>query len=404
MCGVRMVLGTLALIGALGITPFAVASTRSAEEILHSFSGPDGENPEAPLIMDSAGNLFGTTIEGGSQNGGTIFKFAPDGTVTVLHSFARSQLPKGSLLLDENGNLYGTTYHGGNACADTGTCGTAFKLAPDGTYTLLHAFNGDDGAHPNSGLIADSDGNLYGTTMLGGVCGIPNGCGTIYRLAPDGTEAVLYRFSGADGMFPLSNLVSDTHGNLYGTTWLGGIPSPTCPGGGCGTVFKFSKSGKETILYNFCSVSNCADGSNPDSDIALDKMGNIYGTTPQGGVATDCPDCGVAFKLSPSGTYTVLYNFCSTSRCRDNPRPQGPIVDKLGNLYGSTEDKNGTIFKITPDGAETTIYKFRCNNKMCVDGVNPVGRLLADKKFHKLYGVTDRGGEFGAGAIFAVTP
>ena len=415
MCGVRSVLKCLLVFGILGIAPFAGASAKNTVKVLHSFLGSDGANPDAPLIMDSVGNLYGTTFDGGANGVGNVFKLAPDGTETVLYNFGVEGFnPAGSLLADETGNLYGTTSGGGNSCPYNSTCGTVFKLAPDGTYTTLHFFGGgDDGASPTSGLIADANGNLYGTTSDGGGLGAPIcgvfGCGTIYKLAPDGTETVLYRFSGVDGVRPEGNLTFDAKGNLYGTTQLGGNLSQPCPSApnGCGTVFKLSKDGREKVLYNFCSKPHCQDGSLPSSSVIFDKTGNLYGTTPQGGASTYCEgpfSCGVVFKLSESGVETVLYNFCSISRCADGMDPQdGLIMDKLGNFYGTT-DIRGNVFRVAPDGTETVVSKFRCKHQICSDGSGPLGGLIADKKFERLYGVTALGGSENLGVVFSVTP
>ena len=399
----------ISVLGILCALPFSTALANDVR-VLHSFSGTDGGYPFAPLITDSAGNLYGTTIAGGENDGGTIFKMAPDGTETVLYSFAAGNVsPQGKLIADEGGNLYGTTYDGGNPCPLGSACGTVFKLAPDGTFTVLYSFRGgDDGAFPQSGLIADGDGNFYGTTSVGGGIALPicgnYGCGTIYKLAPDGTETVLYRFSGADGMNPAAELKLDKKGNLYGTTVVGGNLSQSCPNG-CGTVFKLSKDGKEKVLHSFCSEPNCTDGSTPFSEVISDKMGNLYGTAFRGGATAYCDYCGLVFKLSASGAETVLYNFCSIPRCADGRGPvAGLIMDKTGNLYGTTTQKGGgNVFKLAPNGT-AMVSNFNCKHRVCSRGAEPVGALVTNRKFDRLYGVTFEGGEFNRGVVFSVTP
>ncbi len=243
------------------------------ETILHSFSGkPDGANPYAGLIMDGSGNLYGTTYGGGDYGDGTVFKLAASGQETILHSFSGSPdgaNPYGGLILDNGGNLYGTTYGGG----DYGE-GTVFKLAAGGQETVLYSFFGGitDGANSYAGLIRDSTGSLYGTTYDGGVYGF----GTVFKLAADGQETILHSFSGGstDGANPYAGLIMDSNGNLYGTTYDGGVY-------GFGTVFKLAAGGQETVLYSFSGGST--DGANSYAELILDSKGNLYGTTYSGG-------------------------------------------------------------------------------------------------------------------------
>jgi uncharacterized repeat protein (TIGR03803 family) len=211
------------------------------ETVLHTFTGKDGDTPFAGLIADKAGNLYGTTAYGGagSCSCGTVFRVAPDGTETVLHSFVGSDGddPMGGLLLDASGNLYGTTYYGGKSGCVTG-CGVIFKLAPDGTETVLYNFcaqmDCSDGFYPNSSLVADRDGNLYGTTCE---CGdLP--FGNVFKLAPDGTETVLGSFGGNDGSLPIGGLLK-IKGRLYGTALFGSDGG--CDESGCGTVFSVKR-------------------------------------------------------------------------------------------------------------------------------------------------------------------
>src|SRR5277367_38696 len=272
------------------------------ETVLHRFKGSDGEMPYAGLVVDGAGNLYGTTPAGGSSGGGTAFELKrnSDGTWTeiLLHTFclltncADGQGPFAGLTLDAAANLYGTTSNGGSLGV-----GTVFKLTPNSggtwTETVLLSFDGHDGAQPQAGVILDASGNLYGSTMLAGA----GGGGTIFKMTPnpDGTwkEHVLYAFkAGRDGAGPQDGVTLDAAGNLYGTTSLGG--SSGCQDG-CGTIFKLSPKmnggWKETVLRRFTKN----DGATPYAGITFDASGNLYGTTRNGGSTND----GVVFKLVP---------------------------------------------------------------------------------------------------------
>jgi uncharacterized repeat protein (TIGR03803 family) len=365
------------------------------ETVLYSFTGTngDGANPSAGLIMDSAGNSYGTTQFGGvpscyaffgSNPGcGTVFKLDPSGKETVLYSFTGTNgdgaQPTAGLTMDNAGNLYGTTPLGGitsGNCPNSSTnpsappppgCGTVFKVDPSGKETVLYSFtltNGD-GAQPSAGLIMDNAGNLYGTTPYGGVgvtsssCSIfvtgppiPPGCGTVFKLDPSGHETVLYSFTGmnGDGAFPKAGLIMDSSGNLYGTTPFGGVTatsSGSCSGSGpppagCGTVFKLDPSGHETVLYSFTGTNG--DGANPAAGLIMDSAGNLYGTTAGGS-----PGAGTVFKLDPSRHETVLYGFTDTNG--DGAQPiAGLTMDNAGNLYGTTYEGGsagaGTAFRL----------------------------------------------------------
>ncbi len=279
-------------------------------------------------------------------------KKAAVGPKKVLHSFGHGTdgtLPRGGVVLDAAGNLYGTTFEGG-----IHGVGTAFELSPqaDGvwTETVLHSFNGADGWFPEAGLIFDTAGNLYGTTGLGGI----HEFGTVFELSPrEGggwAEKVLHSFNenGVDGSLPYASLIFDVAGNLYGTTYYGGIH--TCEGHYCGTVFELSpKDGgwSEKLLHSF---GNGTDGTLPQSSLAIDAAGNLYGTTYYGGIHA----AGVAFELSPreggGWTETVLHSFGNGN---DGADPQAGMIYVDGNLYGTTyfgggEDGFGTVFEITP--------------------------------------------------------
>ncbi|HEX3432189.1 MAG TPA: choice-of-anchor tandem repeat GloVer-containing protein [Rhizomicrobium sp.] len=297
--------------------------------------GSEGKNPEAPLIMDSAGNLYGTTYAGGAYGFGTVFKLAwATGTETVLHSFASGSgdgaNPVAGLIRDASGNLYGMTSAGG----DEG--GVIFKIAPDSTETLLHNFFGGDGCVPLGGLIADKAGNFYGSTRACGAAGV----GTTFKLAPDGTYTVLYSFGslGPDGEYPSGGLVRDGNGNLYGTTEYGS--GTGCGGSGCGTVFEVTPKGKETILYQFTGGS---DGQWPLASLVRDGTGNLYGMTKLGGGTGG----GTVFKIATDGSETILHAFTGGN---DGSSPVSGLIAKRTNLFGTASSGGahgfGTVFKV----------------------------------------------------------
>jgi uncharacterized repeat protein (TIGR03803 family) len=283
------------------------------EQVLYRFTGhADGFFPEALLAEDAGGNLYGTTGLGGTPpaNLGTVFRLAKTGKETVLYSFDGGPdgcSPDPGVILDAAGNLYGVTLQGGAAFCNSGY-GTVFEVGATGKFTVIHTFGVGDGAYPASVLLLDSVGNLYGTTSAGGnsqACGT-TGCGTIFELSPQGngdwTATVLYSFCSldncADGREPGGGLVRDSAGNLYGTTYFGGVYR-NCNGEACGVVFKLDSSGRETVLHSF---TGGADGAGPEGDLVMDKAGNLYGTAFFGADKSgECaPDgCGVVFKLIP---------------------------------------------------------------------------------------------------------
>jgi uncharacterized repeat protein (TIGR03803 family) len=285
------------------------------ETVLYSFSsGSDGFWPVAGLIRDAAGNLYGTTTAGGpycaddpDYGCGVVFKVSATGEETVLYSFTGGtdgSMPTAGVIRTAAGNLYGTTANGGNLnCpGDPGYgCGAVFKLSPTGQKTVLHSFTGGaDGAFPAS-LIRDGAGNLYGTTMQGGALSYcsGSGCGVVFKLGPTGQETVLHSFTGgAAGNSPYA-LIRDSAGNFYGTA-AGGNLTGSCASNyppGCGVVFKLDLAGNKTVLYAFTGGAN---GSNPEG-VVRDSAGNLYGTTSSGGDLSGCNGlgCGVVFKLTP---------------------------------------------------------------------------------------------------------
>jgi uncharacterized repeat protein (TIGR03803 family) len=307
-----------------------------SETVLHAFAGsPDGAWPSAAVIADKAGNLYGTTSQGGTDNDGTVFEVSAGGTETVLESLAgkKGADPAAPLIADKKGNLYGTTSAGGAHHA-----GTVFRIAPDGKENVLYSFTGGtDGAAPIAGLLADEAGNLYGTTSAGGA----DNHGTVFEVAPDGSETVLYSFTGEkDGGYPAAGLIADAAGNLYGTTETGGA-------GHIGTVFELATDGTESVLHSFSYKND--DGEYPWASLVMDSAGDLFGTTKGGGKY----DSGAVFEVAADGTETVMHSFAGGS---DGADPVAPlIIDTAGNLYGTTELGGtgtcpggcGTIFEIT---------------------------------------------------------
>ena len=331
---------------------------------LHSFNVVDGEEPSAGLLRDGAGNLYGTTDYGGKMNCvsgcGTVFKLDSSGKESVLYKFKGppdGDTPQSFLARDKLGNVYGITQDGGED-----SYGTVFKVNKHGKETLLHSFTGgSDGCVPVAGLIADSAGNLYGVTAQGGLGLCDQGYGIVFKLDRANNLTVLHAFEFSDGAYPASVLLLGQAGNLYGTTDGGG--SSACGFDGCGVAFELSPqpdgSWTESVLYEFCSLSGCADGEEPFSGpLVRDSAGNMYGTTTFGGTSRNCNggNCGVVFKLDPTGMETVLHNFTGGA---DGAVPEaGLIMDASGNLYGATSEGGdnkcnppsgcGTVFKIIP--------------------------------------------------------
>jgi uncharacterized repeat protein (TIGR03803 family) len=262
-------------------------SASGKETVLHSFgSGSDGVIPSGGLVEDSKGNVYGVTIQGGSHGLGTIFRVTPAGKETILYNFTNAAgTPEGTPLIDQHGNLFGTTLEGG-----TNGFGAVFEFSASGKFRVIYSFCAQlhcaDGSQPMTGVVQDSAGNLYGTTINGGSFGQ----GTAYKLTLRGTETVLhsFRLGGGDGYFPESALVPDGSGNFYGTTAVGGTT-------GVGTIFRVDSAGDETILHSFCAESNCADGGQPALGTLLrDEAGNLYGAAIGGSHQS-----GVVFKLTP---------------------------------------------------------------------------------------------------------
>jgi uncharacterized repeat protein (TIGR03803 family) len=317
-------------------------SPDGGETVIYNFefANNDGSFPEDGVIIDAQRNLYGTTLYGGSANLGTVYKISPAGSETILHSFTGGSSdgigPYGPLLRDKNGNLYGTTIQGGAYFY-----GTIYKLTPHGAETILHYFNPDehDGAGPITGLTMDKQGNLYGVALVGGRYKE----GAVFEINSKGRYSILYNFgaTATDGNGP-ATLTLDASGDLYGTTSVGGTY-------GAGTVFKLFRGANwnETVLYSF--GSSTTDGQNPLGVPLLDAQGNLYGTTFMGGNAA----CGTIYKLTPSGEETILHDFGGAG---DGCYPDGGLLkDSKGVFYGVTfaggtgsYTPGGVVYKLVP--------------------------------------------------------
>ena len=356
---------------------------------LYSFTGGDGYLPRGGLIQGSDGNFYGTTDVGGASGAGTVFKMDSSGTVTTLHSFTGSDgvYPNYCRLVEgSDGNFYGTTASGGGP-----NRGTVFKITPSGALTSLHSFALIDGASPSAGLTKGSDGNFYGLTFDGGTS--TTGVGTVFKITPSGTLTTLHSFAGSDGQFPFGTVIQGSDGNFYGTTNHGGASGP-------GTVFKMDASGAVTTLHSFTGP----DGSQPYGGLIQGSDGNFYGMTTIGGTS----DKGTVFMITPSGALTTLHSFAGS----DGQLPFGELTHGSdGNFYGTTSQGGasfnpatfqsgyGSVFKITPAGAVTTLHSFA--GSAANDGSLPYGGPIqaSDGSF---YGTTEGGGPSYVGVAYRI--
>ena len=390
-------------VGVLLFMDSALANA-DTENVLYNFQGGnDGTNPSTGLVADSAGNLYGTTTEGGGAGYGVVYELSPSQgggwTEAVIYSFqgADGAAPAASLIFDHAGNLYGTTSTGGRYHD-----GTVFRLAPSGaiwTETVLHSFNDKDGSHPLDGLIFDQAGNLYGTTLFGG----RSHGGVVFQLKLSGgvwKDTVLHNFTGGnDGIDPEAGLIIDQNGALYGTT-MGG------------NVFDLMPPAQGHTKWTFKSLYNLDSG--PDGGplspgtLLAGKNGVLYGTQKFGNGPANA---GAVFQLTPPAkqgawTATTIYRFAGGS---DGLYPYaGVIVDQAGNLYGTTAGDGqtyfGTVYKLTPpqqggNWIKTTLYAFTGGQ----DGSGPYSSLMFGQG-GVLYGTTTGGGSYGNGTVFEIVP
>jgi uncharacterized repeat protein (TIGR03803 family) len=374
-----------------------------AYRVVHSFGGSgDGMSPVAGLININ-GTLYGTTAYGGGAGScntsgysgcGTVFKITPSGKETVLHSFGApgDGMNPVAGLINVNGTLYGTTANGGASGV-----GTVFEIKKSGKETVLHSFAGTsarDGADPFAGLL-NVGGTLYGTTIGGG-----GDFGTVFAITTSGTETVLHSFGApGDGAEPVASLTS-VSGTLYGTTEYGGAYGYGSYG--YGTVFKIKRSGKETVLHSFPDGSG--DGILPLAGL-LNVNGTLYGATSAGGAnCGSSGGCGMVFKITKSGTETTLYGFKGDKfGSNDGYYPDAGLVNVNGTLYGTTRaggaTGNGTVFAITKSGVETVVHSFKGGSEGGI--ASDAGLVEVDGT---LYGTTEAGGALGDGIVFSLTP
>jgi uncharacterized repeat protein (TIGR03803 family) len=424
----RLLTGAFCAMTVVAIVLSTVSNAWANEKVLVTFQGRNGSQPESALIFDAEGNLYGTTPAGGVNGNGVVFKLTPSTNghwkQTILYSFNTTVNPKmpwgpfSGVLLDTAGNLYGTTFYGG---ASTGTsmcplgCGTVFKLSPttQGPWkeSTLYSFRGErDGGNPNGGVVFDGKGNLYGTTVTGGanVSGCP-GCGTIFELTPTSKGPwklmVLHAFTGqtegGDGAFADATLTLDGAGNLDGTTLDGGAF-------GGGTVFQLSPNSTGTwnysVIHSFpVDQLNGTDGTNPLGGVIADASGNLYGTTLGGGTQMQ----GAVFELTPSSsgwTSTVLYSFQNLA---DGSQPAASLIfGATGNLCGTVRSAGsygqGAVFELSPSisggWTETVLYSFQG----AATGSTPYAGLVRDA-LGNLYGTAEFAGSAGNGVVFEVT-
>jgi uncharacterized repeat protein (TIGR03803 family) len=386
----RNIVSSLVLAGLGPLVPFDDAQA-GREKILYNFTGgKDGNDPDSRLVMDSDGNLYGTTFDGGDFGAGTVFKVRPNGVQSVLYSFTGGKdggFPTGDLILEQdNGGLVGTTQIGGDH-----NVGTIFTVDRNGGgETVDYSFTGgSDGANPVGGLIEDGSFNLYGTAKNGGDASF----GTAFELVPlGGGFKLLHTFTaGSDGANPEGSLVLDADGNLYGTTLEGGALNQ-------GTVFRIKPNGKEKVLHSFDGTN---DGRFPASGLAIDADGNLYGTTPGGGQSI----AGTLFRVNSKGKLKVLHAFSGGD---DGGNPVGtPLLGGSGDIYGATfmggagDASVGTVFKLSPSGKEKVLHSFDADVDID-DGFKPSAGLIVDAG-GLLYGVTAQGGgNGGGGTVFRV--
>jgi len=396
----------------------AAASAAVDFSVLINFNGTNGTAPEGPLIQATDGSLYGTTGGGGAcgyQYGcGTVFRITSGGKLETIYNFcalancADGSNPQAGLVQAPDGSFYGTTGEGGDSsCNAPFGCGTIFKITAEGKLTTLHQFSGDDGAFPMAALILASDEDFYGTTWRGGISneqcafnGGPTGCGTVFKITPRGVFTLLYRFCSqtncTDGTLPLGSLVQATNGKFYGTASAGGTGAdPYCAlYYGCGTIFEITSSGGFKTVFSFCAQGKeCPGGAFPAAGLIQAADGDLWGTT-DGTPASHGEGWGTAFKITLEGKFTKVTTLYGYS--------SAPLVQATdGNFYGTDyiggTDGIGSVFELTPRGRFATLHSFDGN-----DGEFPGAGLLqaTDGTF---YGTTQLGGsDPGGGVVFTL--
>jgi uncharacterized repeat protein (TIGR03803 family) len=365
-------------LGALAFVTFlTVITAQSAQSqtftVLHFFSYADGGGPNGTLIQATDGAFYGTTVQGGADGYGTVFKINSGGKFTMLHSFDATDGdgPTIGLIQATDGEFYGATLYGG-----VHNLGTIFKLDFKGTLTTLHAFDGTDGQGP-WGLIQATDGDLYGTTGYGGA----DNYGTVFEITCDGKLTTLHSFVDADGVIPVTGVIEATNGDFYGTTTEGG---PLGPDYQYGTVYRITPGGKLTVIASFDYNERYPSGLLQAAD------GNFYGTS-----------VSEFFEVTPRGILTTPYTFTGYGQ-----NPYMSLIQATdGNFYGTTVGGGaynaGSVFQLTPSGVLTTLYSF-CPEPACTDGSSPIEGLIqgTDGDF---YGSAESGGAGGYGSVFKLS-
>ena len=398
-------LRVICFVSALGLA-MSLTSTAQTFQTVASFGTnlllptgvTEGVNGNLYALADGGVNRWGVVAEVASPNVVPIYSFC------ALSNCTDGSFPIGSLVLGADANLYGSTFGGGSSSSCPGCgLGTVFRVNPGGAFTKVHDFcmqtDCTDGSAPESGLSAGIDGNLYGVTFNGGTsaAGGNVGNGTVFQLTTSGQFKTLYNFCSlancSDGSNPFEPPIQGMDGNLYGTTGYGGSHN-------LGSVYALNQSGQ---LRTIASFRRSADSGVQPLWLIQATDGTLYGTTSGGGAAGD----GTIFKITPSGSMSTLYSFCSLANCADGQGPTSLLQGPDGNLYGTTGTGGGcgpvcggTIFQLTPQGTLTTLYNF-CSQSSCTDGDTPLSMTLSTDG--KLYGVTYYGGAVGHGSVFSLS-
>jgi uncharacterized repeat protein (TIGR03803 family) len=431
--GLRGMLPIAAVAGVImAAAPFSecVAAVTTVYSFCSTSSCADGQMPVAGLLMDAAGDLYGTTENGGKYASGAVFKLVPNAdksayTEHILKNFCvqvscpGGQAPEGDLIMDVDGNLYGTTYGGGKHFG-----GVVFKLTHGANgwgLRVIHEFcaksNCKDGGAPATGLAYAGQASgalwneispLFGTALYGGT----HGKGIAYELAPGSAGwsfTVIHNFNAPAPVQTIipSPLLVDPAGNLIGVTGNGGTLDE-------GELYKLAAgTWQKTTLHNFCSEANCAGGSVGWGRVAMDAAGNLFGVTAYGGGGSSCTvnvGCGAAFEWTTSGEFDVIHAFCSQASCKDGGVPMaGVTIDANGNLFGTTSvgglTGGGSVFELTHGTTWTGrgLYDF-CHKTNCTDGDTPYASVVLDGSGN-IYGTTSAGGANGnGGTVFELTP
>jgi uncharacterized repeat protein (TIGR03803 family) len=390
---------------AIALLAFVMALASHAQAIytnLGSFAiSPGIWGPEAAVTLYTNGTFYGVANGGGS--GGAVFQATPEGVLTTVAdlNYTNGENPKASLILGSDGNLYGTTYLGGATNEDGDALGTVFEVTPQGSLSVLVSFAGTNGWGP-SALTKGSDGNFYGTTQSGGPAynaatyPFNYGFGTIFKMTPGGKLTTLAVFDQTNGSYPLGQLLEVTNGVFYGTTSAGGAYE-------AGTIFQITSDGILTTLASFDGTNGAA----PQAGLTRSRNGCFYGTTLNGGSLTNQGGApvsfGTIFKFAPAaGLIRSLYSF--SGQGDDGADPYAPLLENVDdNLYGTTRDGGaygvGVIFALTPYGAVSTMHSFNAFYALPRDGAQPSAGLTLGADGY-IYGVTQGAGQYGGGTFF----